>query len=206
MELTGCLALFTMLFRTIPLVSRVTFNRGLRKAAGFVAALSLPLFLCPIDVFGQESIEYRVKAGFVLNFLKLTEFPHDRRPLTVCVDGEDTVLRSFERLEDESVAGAPVKVLLLVSSAQDDLCAAVFVAGNRPVYSRRVAGRFRGKSTLVIGETEGFARDAGTINFYTQKNKFRFEVNLDAARRAGLKLSSKLLRLARIVQDEEDTP
>jgi hypothetical protein len=57
----------------------------------------------------------------------------------------------------------------------------------------------RGKSILTVGETEMFTRQGGIINFITVDNKVRYEINLDAARRADLDISSKLLRLAKIV-------
>jgi hypothetical protein len=53
---------------------------------------------------------------------------------------------------------------------------------------------------LTVGEAEGFAISGGVINFYTQNNKLRFEINPDAAERAGLRISSQLLRLSRVTQ------
>ncbi len=54
------------------------------------------------------------------------------------------------------------------------------------------------KGLLLIGEAEYFSQRGGILNFFIEKNKLRFEINLDAATRVGLTISSKLLRLARI--------
>ena len=62
----------------------------------------------------------------------------------------------------------------------------------------------RGSSTLTIGETEGFATLGGIINLTVEENKVRFEINLLAANRAGLKISSKLISLARIVKEQDE--
>ena len=64
--------------------------------------------------------------------------------------------------------------------------------------------RIRGHSVLVIGESRGFASRGGIINFYVREGKtVRFEINPAAARREHLKISSNLLKLARIVAEEE---
>ena len=68
---------------------------------------------------------------------------------------------------------------------------------------RKLAGRLltdlKGSSTLTVGETKGFADLGGVINLVVEENKLRFEINLGAARQTRLKLSSKLLALAKIV-------
>ena len=51
---------------------------------------------------------------------------------------------------------------------------------------------------LTIGESDNFASNGGAFRFFTEENKMRFEVNTDATDRAKLKISSKLLKLARI--------
>ena len=58
----------------------------------------------------------------------------------------------------------------------------------------------RDRPVLLVAETRGFAHRGGTINFVVEANKIRFEVNLEAARRHQLKISSKLLALSKIVQ------
>jgi hypothetical protein len=56
---------------------------------------------------------------------------------------------------------------------------------------------------LLVGEAPEFAHRIGVINFYIEGTKLRFEINVEASKRAGLVLSSSLLRLARIVEDAE---
>ena len=60
--------------------------------------------------------------------------------------------------------------------------------------------RLRGLPVLTVGESEGFAAQGGCVNFYIEANKIRFEVNLQAAKQQHLRISAKLLALARIVQ------
>jgi len=62
----------------------------------------------------------------------------------------------------------------------------------------------KGTGILTIGDTAGFAGQCGIVNFYQQSGKVRFEVNIEASRRENLQISSKLLRLARIVNSRCD--
>ena len=62
---------------------------------------------------------------------------------------------------------------------------------------------FKGHSVLTVGEQEGFAVRGGIVNLTKEKNKVRFEINLDAAKRAGLKMSSQLLKLAKVIHDTD---
>jgi len=63
---------------------------------------------------------------------------------------------------------------------------------------------FKDSSVLTVSEMEQFARNRGMIQFIMQENRARFEINADAAKRAGLKISSKLLKLSRVVADERE--
>jgi phage-related holin len=63
--------------------------------------------------------------------------------------------------------------------------------------------RIKGSHVLLAGDTEGLAQRGIVINFYIEKSKVRFEINVDTATRMGLKISSKLLRLAKIVSDQD---
>ena len=67
--------------------------------------------------------------------------------------------------------------------------------------TRTVLNALNGASTLTVGESPNFARDGGMINFVLENQRVRFEINLGAAKRARLRISSKLLSLARIVEN-----
>jgi hypothetical protein len=65
----------------------------------------------------------------------------------------------------------------------------------------RILASIRGLSILTVGEAKGFAEHGGMINLTQEENRLRFEINLDAAQQSRLKISSKLLALAKIVQE-----
>ena len=77
----------------------------------------------------------------------------------------------------------------------------VFIPVTEEDQAARIVKGLKGSSTLTVGETEGFATLGGIINLTVEENKVHFEVNLLAANRAGLKISSKLLSMAKIVKE-----
>jgi hypothetical protein len=82
-------------------------------------------------------------------------------------------------------------------------CHIAFITAERGEEGREIITAVAGKSILTIGETEGFARSGGVIGFYNEGSKIRFEVNLGAAKNAKLRISSRLLKLARLVSSED---
>jgi hypothetical protein len=80
-------------------------------------------------------------------------------------------------------------------------CHVVFVGPSAHESAADLANRLKGRAVLLVGESDGFAASGGTIQFTIEDNRVHFVINPDAADRAGLKISSKLLALAKIVRD-----
>ncbi len=77
----------------------------------------------------------------------------------------------------------------------------VFVSSSESAYLAEIIGSLQVVNVLLVGETNGFAELGGTIEFTLEENHVRFTINIDAANRSGLRFSSKLLALAKIVHD-----
>jgi len=156
---------------------------------------------------GQSASEYHVKALFLYNFAKFVDWPADasggpQDGIALCVVGDDP----FGSVLDETLKGKTINgqemVVKRFRRAQDArACQIVFIASSEKNHLRLILESLKGARVLTVGETEGFAQFGGVINFTLEENRVRFEVNVDAADRAGLKISSKLLSLARIVKD-----
>ena len=168
-----------------------------------VAAGLIPLALA------QKADEYQVKGAFVFNFAKFVEWPpnsyRDRgSPLAICIVGDDpfsSVL--LGQLRTRTVGGHPVEVRELKSNDTLSVCQMVFVPVTEKNHVATIVRNLKGSSTLTVGETEGFAEQGGIINLMVEENKVRFEVTPLAAERAGLKISSKLLSIAKIVKEQD---
>ena len=146
----------------------------------------------------DESLEYRVKAAYLLNFTRYVEWPQssDSR-LSICVMGRDP----FGRILDATVAGRtvqgrPLEVRRVQSASEASECEVVFVSRDAWRRNPQSLEALSGTGSLTVGESEQFARDGGVIGFVILDETVRFVVN-DAARdRAGLRISSRMLSLA----------
>ncbi len=93
----------------------------------------------------------------------------------------------------------PVVVKALSDASEVASCHIVFIAGQAGDGDQAVLAAARGHAALSVGEHDGFALRGGVINFYSEDKKLRFEINPKAADEAGLRISSRLLRLAKLV-------
>lgn len=160
----------------------------------------------PARPAGADQVdEYELKAAFLYNFAKFVRWPEDERassgaPIRVCTLGGSDLADVIVRvMEGKEVDGHPLAVERIDGLGDARRCNILFVARDSEVSGAAVAGAVRGSSTLTVGESEGFAREGGMVNFVREDKKIRFEINQAAARKADLRISSKLLRLAKLV-------
>jgi len=154
----------------------------------------------------KSANEYQMKAAFLYNFLKFVDWPSSaftspNQPLTICVYGRDP----FGTALEDALLGKTIgdrRVSLVRATQFQDLvgCHVVFVSASEREPTADLAGRLKGRPVLFVGESDGFAASGGTIQFTIEDNRVHFVINPDAADRAGLKISSKLLALAKIVR------
>jgi hypothetical protein len=164
-------------------------------------AIAAILLLPATQLEAQERLEYQVKAAFLLNFTRFIEWPANSfssasAPFTICVFGKDPFGRVLEEaMEGESVNGRRLEVRRLSEIPQSHGCQMVYFSA----LEKDVLESASGRGVLLVGEGEGFVRAGGAIGFVIDHRRVRFDINQTAAENAGLKLSSKLLNVARIV-------
>lgn len=142
-------------------------------------------------------LEYHVKAVYLLNFMRFVDWPAPGAavaPFTICVAGLNpfgAVLADV--LKGEQINGRSIQARVVVSHATG--CEVLFVprAVSHDPYLRAA----RGRPVLTVGESAGFLASGGIVNFLLEDGKVRFEIDANAAARAKLRISSRLLRLAR---------
>jgi len=123
-------------------------------------------------------------------------------PLQLCVLGGNPFGAALNTISGKSVGGRKLEVSLLDMDADTRKCAMLFIATPAEKHLERIAALARGRGMLTLGDTPGFAQRGAMVNFFPEDGKIRFEINVGASRRAGLKISSQLLKLARIVEEE----
>lgn len=188
--------------RFLPSIARRIWRASFLIIAGWLSS-GAPQALS----MNGEGVEYPVKLAFLYNFTKFIEWPPDSyrdpgAPLAICIVGRDPFSPDIESdLRTRIVGSHPVEVLSLKPSDTLSVCHMVFIPATEKDQASKIVRDLKGSSTLTVGETEGFAGLGGIINLTVEGNKVHFEVNQLAAQRAGLKISSKLLSLAKIVTD-----
>jgi hypothetical protein len=153
-------------------------------------------------------LEYEVKAAFLFNFAKFVEWPPDAfpdpaTPVTICIVGEDPFGQGLDAVvEGETLNGRRLAVRRLRDLLQARDCHVLFVSRSEKERLPALLAGLRSGGVLTVGEGDGFLEQGGMIRFVLEQNRVRFDINLDAAEHARLKLSSKLLRLARVVNPQ----
>jgi hypothetical protein len=157
----------------------------------------------------SDSSEYLIKAGFIYNFAKLVEWPTSAfaqpdSPFVIGILGNDPFGATLDTIvADKKIDGRAFAVRRLRwSKDSKDLkgCNILFVSSSEKEHIDSVVETMKGLPILTIGDAPGFAKRGGIINFTLEDNKVRFEVNVEAAKHADLTISSRLLTLAKIVQ------
>jgi hypothetical protein len=148
--------------------------------------------------------EYRVKAAFLFNFAKFVQWPPQAfksadSPIEICVLGPNPFGTSLQMVVQGKMVGHRTFVVREVRDAQQaGECHIVFASAAGWTRSRAVLGNINKYCVLTVGETGEFIDGGGIINLRLEEARVRVEINPDAAERAGLRISSKLLSLAEI--------
>ena len=183
--------------------AKVSGAPGPRHVLRTVALLTLLLGIAYAQ--SPTAGEYQIKAAFLYNFAKFVEWPassfHDgSAPFQICVMGRDPfgeVLLDITR--EKTVNGRKLEVGTVADLEHARTCQILFVASSVKMPMQQIIEGLRGASVLTVGDTKGFVEQGGMINFVLQDDRVQFDVSRTAVEQAGLKISSKLLSVAKVV-------
>jgi len=188
-------------------------NLMLRRLGILIVALSVSLSWAPEAVAqvsdSSDSSEYLIKAGFIYNFAKFVDWPatafaQPDSPIVIGILGTDPFGTLIDRIVENKKIGARGFVVKRLKWNTDlkDLkeCKILFVGASEKAHIDDVVQIVKSLPILTVGETPGFAERGGVIRFVLEDNRVRFEINVEAAHQADLTISSRLLTLARIIQ------
>jgi hypothetical protein len=189
---------------------RVTVMKDRRSAFALICVCSLALFSADLAVpravaSADDSAfrEYAVKAAFIYNALKFVDWTSIDSEVRLCILGENPFGKDIEDIQGRTVKDKPltIKPIHAVSEAKD--CRAVFVCASEREHLASIVEALGTREVLTIGDSTGFAQQGVILNFYPENGSVHFQINLDAAKRAGIKFDSRLLKLATIVSDTQ---
>jgi hypothetical protein len=150
------------------------------------------------------TLENDVKAAFLYNFTKFVEWPapfQPEEPFRVCALADTAFIAALDRtIAGETVAGR--RLVREEIRSLDDVrrCAILYIGTAYADESGPFLAAARDLPVLTVGEGPQFVKQGGAIAFVLENNRVRFDINLRAVQRSGLKASSKLLRVARAVE------
>jgi hypothetical protein len=149
--------------------------------------------------------EYQVKAVFLFNFSQFVDWPAQAftsptEPFIIGILGADPFgARLDEAVRGEHIDGHPLVVHRFNSLDQVDRCQILFIDRSETSQLDQILRTLGHRSILTVSEIDGAAQRGVMVEFVTENNRIRLKIDVDAARAAGLPISSKLLRLADIV-------
>ena len=173
----------------------------------FISALALLAVTLPVAAAQPDSDKERLlKAAYIYNFAKFTRWPvsgqRESTSLALCIMGEDPLATELERLSAKRVGEKLLQIKHIQQEVAQAECQILYVAHSAQNTYRHGVMAQAAAPILTVSEISGFARAGGIIELFHEEGKVRFLINLDAAREAGLVLSSRLLSLARILGPE----
>ena len=177
-----------------------------RRRQGLIVWLMLLSGPSVIWAQPDDDVEYEVKLAFLYHFAQFVIWPADAfrgpgAPLAICIAGPDPFRPDTERdLRGRSVRGHPVEIRRLEQADDPRACQIIFIRASEKKRLGAVLTALGKSSTLSVGEAEGFAQMGGMINLVPEAQTLHFEINLEAAARSRLQMSSRLLSLAKIVK------
>jgi hypothetical protein len=172
------------------------------------------LLLAGLKSFAQPaafvpSKEYQVKAAFLYNFAQFVDwpppaFPESQTPLVIGVLGTDP----FGAFLDDTVRGEkvnnhPMEIQRFGRVEEIKTCHILFISKSEAAQLEQILASLKGRNILTVSDIDGFAQGGGMIRLVTEKGKTRLKINREAAKAAGLTISSKLLKPAEIVSSEK---
>jgi YfiR/HmsC-like len=181
--------------------------RVLLHAAG---ALSLLLVSPPLPAQNSNEIEYRAKATYLANFPSFVEWPQealpsDNAPFLICVFGAFSFGTSLATItRGTMVHDRRIEVRWIRKRQELSSCQVLFVSRSEQKKYGQSLDSVRGRTVFTVGETPEFLGAGGILSFFSQEGTIRFDVNLEAANKAHLKISSRLLALARHVMNQTE--
>jgi hypothetical protein len=170
-----------------------------------LAALLALAGATPTRAQASLPVEYQVKAAFLFHFAQFVDWPEEtfkdaNSPLTYCTIGGDPFHGALDTsLSGKTIGARPFRVLHFKQPQEIQGCQVLFIGAEEKRLLPAILAGVKGNSVLTVGESEHFVQEGGTIGFLLEENKIRFEVNLEAAQKAKLRISSRLLALAKSV-------
>ena len=183
----------------------------LRRWALFLLLLTaVTVFLAapPPAHAGRKNLqEYKIKAAFIYNFAKYVSWPKNifvdkNEPLVLGLLGDNPFGKEIYKINDKLVHDRRLKVVVIKDYEEIKSCNLLYISPSESARLDKIKTTLKRKKILTISDIDNFAADGGMIELVIKEGRIKFIINPKAAERAGLEISSQLLKLAIIAKPE----
>ncbi len=149
-------------------------------------------------------LENKVKAAYVYNFTKFTDWPGVTEaeltdPIRICFVGSDPLRTLLGELNNRQAKGRQIKIVRLKDINTLSSCDMIYISRSEEHQLQLILQRLQSTPVLTVSDITQFSRKGGMIGFVTENERVKVEVNLRNVNQAGLKVSAKLLEVARVI-------
>lgn len=194
----------------MPIIKAISYLRVSFSSGSLLNLYLIIGWLCCCDqaLFAQgPTREYQLKAVFLYNFTQFIDWPasafeNDQSPLVIGVMGENPFGSYLvQTVSGEKIKGHPIVVQYFKNESEIRACHILFINLPETNKPEQVLEAVQGKNILTVSDHADFIKQGGMIKFVTNNNKIKLQINIEACRKTRMVISSKLLRLAEIVND-----
>jgi hypothetical protein len=184
-------------------------RRATRLVCALLAALMAGASPATVLAAGDTVAASVLKAAFIFNFAKFSQWPADAlgpgQRLALCVVGDAAVADALTHtIQGRSIEGRQLTVTLRKADESAAGCHLLYVSASEIKRAAGLLQSARGASVFTVSDGDGFAESGGVAQLIVENDRMRFAINIAAAQRGRLNISSKLLSLATIVKDDPD--
>lgn len=158
-------------------------------------------------IVAADSTEYNVKAAYLYHLTKFTQWPYSRSTnvnaaMRICVLGTNPFGQVLDKLSGRTSQNRSIEVEYLTSSQEFSHCDVIYISKSKEKSLKQILQKMEHLPVLTVSDMDSFARQGGMIGFVIERGKVRLEVNNKASQLSDIKLSSKLLAIATIIDGE----
>jgi len=171
---------------------------------GMLVWVVLAGMLLPLTA-GASDLETKIKTAYIYNFTKFIDWPADEgksasEPFRICVIGSDPIRTTLGELTNREAKGRPIRVVRIKDPSGLSSCHLLYISRSEEAQLALILQRLQGTQVVTVSDIPQFAQRGGMISFVTDRDRVRVQINQRTAREVGVKLSAKLLEIARVVQ------
>ena len=161
----------------------------------------------PCQSWTEMPHEYQIKGAFLYKFARYVEWPaeafkEEEDPIIIGVLGKDPFGSTLDRIvRGKKAQSRDLKIRRFGRLEDLESCHILFISSSESRWLEQILKRLEGRNTLTVGEMKLFCRDGGMIQLVVEGEMMKLRIRPGSVKKAGIKISSKLLNLAKIVED-----